>query len=120
MSQIQVRALDASWDTLRGAGMSNFLTDLNAVAQIIRSRLLFLQGEWFESLTDGTPIFQQLLGVPTTVQAVTLMLHQRILGTPYVTGIVSLSVSYAPAGRNFAFAATIQTQFGVVSLTNQG
>lgn len=99
--------------------MSNFLTDLNAIAQILKSRLLLLQGEWFESTTDGTPIFQQLLGMPTSIQAVTLMLRQRILGTPYVSGIVSIDITYAPSGRNFSFAAIVQTQFGTVSLTNQ-
>jgi hypothetical protein len=111
--------LDASGDPLRGAGLSNFLSDIDAVAQIIATRLRFLMGEWYEDLTDGTPAFQALLGQPITMQALAMILSQRILGTKYVTGIQSLQVRYLPAGRNFAFYASVQTQFGALAVANQ-
>jgi hypothetical protein len=37
---------------------------------------------------------------------------------PYVTGIQSLNVTYAPAGRNFYFAAVALTPFGPVTVSN--
>lgn len=116
---ITVRRLDANGDPLRGSGLSNFLVDIDAVSQIIATRLKFLMGEWFENLTDGTPAFQALLGYPITKQALAMILSQRILGTKYVTGIRSLQVTYRPQGRNFAFYASVLTQFGTVSVTNQ-
>jgi hypothetical protein len=78
-----------------------------------------LQGEWYENLTDGLPLFQQLLGHPITLQALALIIRQRILATPYVTGILSLSVVYVPAGRTFTYNAFVQTQFGTVIVSNQ-
>ncbi len=119
MATVIVRALDANGDPRRGAGISNFLADLDAVAQILATRLRLLRGEWFENLAEGTPLFQQLLGHPTNSDAVGLLLRERILGTPYVTSIQSMQVVYQPAGRNFSFFASVLTRFGAVTLTNQ-
>lgn len=104
---------------MRGQGASNFLSDVDAVAQIIRTRLLLLQGEWFENTSDGTPMFQTLLGRPITLQAATLILRNRIVQTPYVTAIVAFSLQLVPTVRAFYFSATVQTQFGSVTVTNQ-
>lgn len=119
MATIIVRALDENWDPRRGSGLANFLTDADAVAQIIATRLKLLQGELFQDTTQGTPLFQSLLGHPTTPRAVALILRQRILGAPGVIGINSMDVQYHPAGRAFTFAATVQTRFGTVSVSNQ-
>lgn len=113
---IIVRALDQNWDPQCGQGLQNFIADIDAVAQILATRLKFLEGEWFENTADGTPLFQSLLGRPTTVQAVQLILRQRILGTPYVTGINSFFVNQT--GRVFTFSATVQTQFGPITVSN--
>lgn len=117
MATITVRALDKNGDPLRGSGLGSFFTDIEAVAQIIGTRLRLLQGEWFLNQSDGTPVFQSLLGHPTTTEAVALILRQRILGTPYVISIQSLQVVYGKAGRTFAFFATVLTQFGVINVT---
>ena len=113
---IRVRTLDVNGDAMRGAGLSNFSADLMAVAQIILTRLKLLQGEWFEDLNQGTPLFQQLLGKPTTSDGILLVLRERILGTPYVTGISNIGVTYQGSSRAFTFSATVQTQFGSVSV----
>lgn len=114
---IQVRALDANGDPLRGAGLANFVSDLDATAQILATRLRLLMGEWFEDTSDGTPLFQTLLGQPTTIAGVTLVLRSRILSSPYVISIQSLNVSYQPTSRAFTFVASVQTAFGSVSLS---
>lgn len=117
MATIIVRRLDSSWDVLRGNGLGNFLTDIDAVAQIIKQRLLLLQQEWFLNTQDGTPLFQSLLGHPITKDAVAGILQARILGSPCVTGINSMSLVYGPTGRTFAFYASVQTQFGTITLS---
>ena len=117
--RIMVRANDQNGDPMRGAGLGSFIFDQAAVAQIIAQTILLLQGEWFESLSTGTPLFQKILGVPTTSYEVSRILRQRILGCPFVTGIQALEASFGPAGRTFTFVALVQTSFGVVTVTNQ-
>jgi hypothetical protein len=47
---ISVRKLDANHDPIYGNGVADFLTDLDAVAQLIDTSLLLLQGEWWNNL----------------------------------------------------------------------
>jgi hypothetical protein len=120
MASIQVRALNQAngqWDPTRGQSLSNFVFDLYAVAQIIATRLKLFQGEWFENLANGTPMFQSILGVANTNNGVALIIRERILGTPFVTGIQNVRVVYNPAGRSYAFTATVQTAFGRIVVT---
>lgn len=117
--QITVRTLStAAWDPQRGQGLQNFSTDINAVSQIIATRLKLLEQEWFENTSLGTPLFQSLLGNSITTDAVALLLRQRILGTPFVTGIASFNISYT-AVRTFVFSAVVQTAFGQITVSNQ-
>ena len=119
MATITVRALTTTnglWDPQRGQGLSNFLSDREAVAQIIATRLKLLRGEWFANLADGLPLFQSIIGHSNTTQGVALIIRQRILGTPYVTGIQNMSVTYAPTSRNYSFSCTVQTAFGNIQL----
>jgi len=118
MSLISSRNIDASGDPLRGHGLNDYSTDINAVGVILLERLQFLQGGWFETLSDGLPLFGSLLGQPTTMQAIALVLRQRILGSPYIAAIQSMQVVYNPTGRTFTFSASVQTQFGTIFLTN--
>lgn len=111
---ILVRQLSATWDPQRGNGLANFLTDGAAVAQIIAQRLKLLQGEWYENLNLGTPLFQNLLGHAQSTQGVALILRQQILAVPYVTGITAFGVTQQ--GRSFSFQAVVSTQFGPVSV----
>jgi hypothetical protein len=116
---LSARMLDQNSDPIRGHGLNDYATDINAVGICIAERLQFLTGGWWENLSDGTPLFQSLLGQATTMQAVALVLRQRILGSPYVTGIQSMQVVYNPTGRTFTFTASVQTQFGTIFVTNQ-
>lgn len=119
MSTILYRQLNTTGDPQRGNGIGNFLSDVNAVAQAIQTRLKLLQGEWWENLSLGTPLFQSILGVPNTSNGVGLILRQQILAVPYVTGISDLTVTYAGASRAYTFSATVQTAFGTVTLLTQ-
>jgi len=117
MAVFQVRALDVNGDPLRGAGLYNFLVDLEACAQVISTRLKLLLGEWFLALNDGLPLFQSLLSHPITSNAVALIISQRILGSPYVTGVSNIQVTYSSV-RQFAFYADVQTSFGPLAVSS--
>ena len=118
MATITVRRLDQNWDPMRGNGASNFISDIDAVAQTIASTIKLLQNEWFENRLLGTPLFQRLLGHPITSQGVALILRKRILSVPYVTGISNFGVTFVRAGRTFTFSALVQTTFGTVAISN--
>jgi hypothetical protein len=101
-----------------GQGQANYLQGTDAVAQAIKTRLLLFEGEWWESQLDGTPWWQSILGVGNTDQQVSLIIQQRILGSPYVTGITNLQVTSNRAARSLGLYAEVQTAFGMVIISN--
>jgi hypothetical protein len=120
MATITVRALNpVTWEPQQGNGQSNFLSDLQAVTQIIATRLRLFKGEWFLNLDDGLPMFNGILGSSGSqrnLAIITNLISARILGTPYVLSIAEIESSYF--NRNFTFKATVVTQFGTVTVTN--
>lgn len=119
-STIIYRQLGPNADPIWGQGTANFLTDVDAVAQAVLTRLRLLEGEWWADVTDGTPVFQEILGVGGVnprQQQISLLLQRRILSTPFVTGVSNVSVKFDSNARTFSFYAVVQTQFGTVSIS---
>ena len=122
MSSITYRQVDANGDPIWGQGQANFVSDIYAVAQAIGTRLKLLQGEWWENVNAGTPVFQSMLGVGGSGKrpnAISLLIVQRILSTPYVRGVSSVVTSYNAATRAFHFSCQVQTAFGTITITTQ-
>ncbi len=120
MSTIRVRNIDSQNEPSFGKGQDDYLTDLDAVVQIIRTRLLLFKGEWWEDKEDGLPLWQSILGIGGRgIKLIDNLLQQRILGTPYVIGIENLSSSYDSSTRAYIFQATVNTSFGAVVVSNQ-
>lgn len=117
---ITVRALNPqTWAVLQGNGQNNFISDGAAVAQIIAQRLKMFQGEWWEDLADGLPMFQQVLGGSGTqrnLELITQLIAKRITDTVYVVGIASMSVTFQ--SRKLVFTATVETKFGTIFIGN--
>jgi hypothetical protein len=93
------------------------LTNADAVAQAMLTRLRLFYGEWWESVTTGLPVFQSMLGQlgSTTRQAaMQLAVKQRIEGTPYVTSATGIAVSFVDG--KFTFKADAATYFGPVAV----
>jgi hypothetical protein len=117
MSTIRVRKLDASWDPVFGGGINDYLTDRDAVGQIIRSRLLFFQSEWWEDESLGLPMFQSILGKKGPVKKVAdKIISDNILQAPYVVRIDSFDSTLV--NRVYTFTAYVTTQFGNLTITN--
>jgi hypothetical protein len=120
MSTISYLRLDAEYDPVFDPASA--LTDLQAVEQAIKTRILLFEGEWWENLSEGTPMFQQILGqraTPTALQAMALALTARISGTPYVSSVQDVTVSFNAASRALSYQATVQTAFGTVQVSNE-
>jgi hypothetical protein len=107
------RRLDSSGDYCFGRGKQDFVSDTNAVAQAIKTRVLLLSEEWWEDQSDGTPLFQSILGVsgtPENLSAADLIVQDRIINTQNVTEIVDFTRSYE--NRVYSFKCTVNTVFG--------
>jgi hypothetical protein len=116
MATISVRKLDANWEPQYGNGQSDFITDIDAVAQIIKQKLLLFQGEWVLDRTAGTPMFQSILGASRSIDAVVAILKAVILSAPYVTDVINVATNYNSQARTFAFACVAQTPFGPITV----
>ena len=118
---ILIRALDANHDPIYGNGVGSFLADIDAVAQIIQTRLLLFQGEWWAALQDGLPLFQSILGSnngkKTTV--ISDLIRTVIEGTPYVTQVGTIVTNFDNATRQYTFACAVKTQFGQLTVQFQ-
>ena len=116
---IIVRRLNSNGDPVYGGGAGDFLTNINAVAQIIKTSLLLFQGEWWNNLTVGLPLFQKIIaqGANNRQQIIALLIQQVILGSSqFVTGITNVKYIYTSATRTFSYACKVQTTFGTVGV----
>lgn len=113
------RRLDENWDYCFGRGKKDYLTDLDAVAQAIKSRLLLLYGEWWEDLAEGLPLFEQIIGGPATPSnknAIDIIIRDRIADTQGVLSVVSFESSFAD--RAYKFTAYVETIYGNLAIGN--
>lgn len=118
---IMVQQIDANCDPIEGPNGPVFLSDLDAVAQIIYTTLRLLLGEWFQNLTIGFPLFQSLIGAsgsPTDQAGVMLIIQQTILSCPYVLQIVDFRFEFNSATMASTFTAIVSTAFGSIVVTN--
>jgi hypothetical protein len=118
---ITYRQLSSTGDPLWGQGTANYLSNLEAVAQAVLTRLQLFQGEWWASTTDGLPLWQSILGQPAgqqSQQQMATLISARILGTPWVIGLASVAVTFNSQTRMMGYTAVVNTQFGTIVVTN--
>lgn len=96
------------------------LSNLEAVAQAIKTRLLLFQGEWWENLNEGTPMFQEIIGQRASTngqQIMALAISARIGATPYVSAVENVAVAFNETTRALTYSCVAQTSFGSVPVT---
>ena len=120
MATLTYRKLDSNGDPMMGRGTANFVSDLDAVAQAILTKLRLFTNEWWENRNTGTPLFDEMLGTSNNSkpQLVAQLLKQRILETPYVLSVNHLETNFDSGSRRFQFSCQVTTQFGSVTLSN--
>lgn len=114
MSTMRYRALTATGDYTFGRNKQDFIFDIYACAQAIKTRLQLYKGAFWRDILDGLPMFQNILGSPGSIQnirAVDAIIKQRIVGTPNVVDIVSFSSNFDGNTRRYTFTATVQTVY---------
>ncbi len=119
MSTIRVRRLDTNWDPAFGGGQRDYITDVDAVMQIIKSWLKLWLAEWWEDQTEGLPMFQKILGKMRADKDVAdRLIQKRIAEVEYVTKIVSFSSTFDPSTRAYSCQVTVDTAFGLIAVTS--
>lgn len=112
-STVTYLLLDADYDPVFDPQVS--LTDVAAVQQNILTALRLFEGEWWEDLNLGLPLFQSILGALGSQRgqaAINTAIIARIRQVPYVLNV--LKVASAFVNGVFSFTATVQTSFGTV------
>ena len=103
------------------------LQDADAVRQAIQTKLLLFEGEWWENLNLGLPMFQSILGSAGSVSnqnKIKLLITQQIVGTPnspgvpFVSAVTDIVLTFDPISRRVVYQATVLTAFGPVTVTN--
>lgn len=108
------RRLDNNGDYTFGSGKNNFLLGVEAVAQAVMTRLKLLQGEWWEDLEDGLPLWQEILGNSGSNKHliyVDNLITQRIVNTPDVTQVIDYEGIWDSTKRQYLFNAKVNTNY---------
>lgn len=84
---------------------------VEAIAQALRTRLAFFQGEWFLDETFGVPYFQTILGKTVSLLAVREVFRTIITDTVGVLSIKSLELRQTSA-REFMLVFSVDTDVG--------
>jgi hypothetical protein len=111
---MKYRKLDANDDYTFGK-RDVMRYDTEAVAQAVKTRLLLLLGEWWETPDDGTPLFERVLGrrfrTDEPLTEVDLILSERINGTQGVTEITRFDSTLIPDSREYSASVIIKTVY---------
>lgn len=115
---MKYRKLTDSGDYNFGRGEADFISDIDAVGQAIKTRLLLLYGEWWEDTEDGLPLWEQIIGVPCTPAnkgAVDIIIRDRISGTTGVESVLNFDSTFE--NRKYNFSCLVQTIYGTLAVS---
>lgn len=114
---MRYRREDADGDYVFGFDQGEFLVDsVQAVQQLIITRLGLYVGEWFLDLSDGLPLAGKILGY-NTAKTRDLAIKARILNTQGVLNIESYSSNFDGTTRKFSVNCRVNTVFGAVTVS---
>ena len=112
-TQLKYRRMDEDGDMVFGRGEQDFMSDIEAITQVIKTRLAAMEGEWWEGDIGALPYFTDILGMASTEEnraVVDLMIINRIMDT---VGVLSVSeVESSIENRHYRFNCKVQTVYG--------
>lgn len=92
---------------------------VESIAQDVRERLVYDQGEWFidPADPDAIPIFNGVLVPHPNLAAIRSIYEKAILGTPGVKEIVSLDLALDRGARRLSITFVASTDLGEIKAT---
>ena len=112
---MKYRKLDNNGDYSFGSGFSDFVSDKNAIAQAIKTKILLFYGEWWEQIDDGIPMFQSILGAydtETVKLASNRLMIDRIRQVDGVTDVSEAKTNVI--GRKLYLSYRVDTIYGQI------
>jgi hypothetical protein len=105
---MKYRRLTDDGDYTFGFGNNCFISDTDAVAQAIGTKMNMFKGDYWADQSEGLPFFQKIAG-NSDKNTVDSLLEARILETPGVSSISSISSSIA--NRKYTATITVVTAY---------
>lgn len=97
-----------------------FIGEQLEIEQTIKTRLRLFLGEYFRDITDGTPWFQEIFNKQTSMDIREARLRSRIAGTPGVLQLTSFDTEFDLDARTYTVTASVLTQYGILTVTDNG
>jgi hypothetical protein len=114
---LRVQDGDIVWS---GGALQRVTDPLEAVRQLLESRMLLAAGEWFLDPAEGLPLYEKILGKPRSESVIRQVLRDRILQTPGVMALKSLTVSIDPSARTLSASYDAQASMNGTTGTVSG
>lgn len=116
---MRYRRIDENGDYVFGNGQYDFLIDIEAVPQAIKTKLRLYQGEWWEDLSEGLPFYQDVAGqfirTDEDKDIVTRLYCNRISDVEEVNSFLSLNPEFDNEKRIYSLTADIDTIYGNIN-----
>ena len=96
--------LDSNWDIIPGRGMAR-VVGVEYIAQLVKSKLLTLYGEWDLDLTVGVPWFNNVLGTSEGLQSAQQIILNTINQTWGVFEVTDFNATYSNRQLTVTFTA---------------
>ena len=116
---MRYRRLDSNGDYTFGNGRYDFLIDIEAVPQAIKTKLNLFQGEWWEDLSEGLPFYQDIAGQfiksDEDKDMITRLYCNRISDVEAVTEFESVDAEFDNENRKYSLKADVNTVYGQIN-----
>ena len=117
-TNLKYRKIDEEKDEwIFGHGEQDFLHGIDAMRQVIVTRLKAIAGEWWEGDATAIPYFDDVLAAPATSRQkdiIDLYIIERITDT---IGVLSVkNIESEIVDRKYSFSCVVQTIYGETSV----
>ena len=112
-TNLKYRKLDENGDMTFGHGDKDFLYGLDAMAQVVQTRLKAVRDEWWEGDPTALPWITEILGARLSAfqkERIDLMIVERLMDTVGINGVSNIESEFV--NRKYTFRCTVQTVYG--------
>ena len=109
------RALNECNDIFLNGNRISVNQDAEQVAQKVKTKLLFYQGEWFLDITVGVPYFQQVFVKPALIGTIESLIKSQIINTDGVSKLTSFSSNFDKSTRKMSVSFSALTIYGEIN-----
>lgn len=116
---MKYRRIDNDGDYTFGNGKYDFLVDIEAVPQAIKTKLNLFRGEWWEDLSEGLPFYQeiaaQFIKSDEEKDIVTNIYCSRIMDVEAVNSFLNTEAQFDDETRVYSLKADVDTIYGTIN-----